>query len=125
MDRKWWIPPQKQYRPETKRWYCRYCEKRTPIERNPEWDGSFEGVGKAPEWFVRCAYCKEKHWQNSGFDCPNCGWDDADEFSVIECGEPVSAGGPPWDIPSGALDWEETHKCPKCRHVFSFVNSNY
>lgn len=121
----WWIPKQKQYLPETTRWYCQDCGELTAVERNSKWDGSFEGTRPAPEWFVRCAICKSKHWQNSGYDCPECGWDGAGESSLVECEEPTPAGGPPWDTPSGALDWAETHLCPMCGYTFSFVNGNY
>lgn len=121
----WWIPPEKQYRPETKRWYCECCRKITPIERNTEWSGDYKGKKPAPDWFARCKVCKKQHWQSSGFECPNCGWDEADEVSMIECGEPQLAQWAAMEFGGNPMNWEETHKCPKCKTIFTFKNSNY
>lgn len=121
----WWIPLEKQYRPETKRWYCRWCDKRTPIERNPLWDGAGEGSGKAPEWFARCSVCKKVHYQSAGFGCPNCGWDGEDEGSLIASSKPRFSYWAAMEFGGDPMDWDETHKCKKCGTVFKISNGNY
>lgn len=125
-DNEWWISEEKQFLATTKRWYCRHCRRRTPIERNPEWDGKFRGTKPAPKWFTRCKYCHTKYWASSGFDCHNCGYDDLDETTVLKYGEEVISVYAQMELGcSHPVSWEETHKCPKCRSITTFVNSNY
>lgn len=134
MSDTWWIPKQKQYLPETKRWYCGNCKKRTPIERNPEWDGEFRGERPAPKWFTRCKYCKSNHWQNTEYECPNCGWDEnyddywEDENGIMHLPDNMISCGKPYYVPNAEgwnrHDWEETWKCPKCKTIFSYTNSD-
>lgn len=121
----WWIPPEKHYQPETKKWYCTRCRRITPIKRNPEWDGSFRGKRPAPEWFVKCAKCGNKHYQRTGFECPNCGWDETDETSCIEYSKERSSYWAAMEFGGNPVQWEETHRCKKCKTVFTFTNSNY
>jgi len=122
----WWIPAEKPYTPETTRWYCMACEEITQLERNPLWDGKYEGLrSKMPEWFVRCAACQEKHWQLSEYGCPDCGWADADENTVEEYGDPQHVIWAAMEYGGNPREWEETHKCPMCETVFTFTNANF
>jgi len=121
----WWIPEQKHYKPETEEWCCPSCWRRTPLERNPKWGGEYRGEGEAPEWFVRCADCKSKHYQSSGYECPECGYSDCHEDSVISYGKPVSNWAMSMEYGGNPIDWEETHHCPICGTKFTFTNSNY
>ncbi len=121
----WWIPKQKQYLPETKEWWCDHCGEITPLERNPEWNSSFKGKEKPPDWFVRCAICKEKHWQSSEYECPNCGWDGADEDSMISSAEPVNVRWAQMEFGGNSIEWNETHKCFVCEEEFTFINANF
>lgn len=123
----WWIPNQRPHSLDTVRWFCSTCERITPIERNPEWDKTFKGEGIAPKWFVRCLVCKHKHLQTIGSDCSNCGYGGCD----LEAGTLISATKPEYSY-AAAMEfggtpenWQETHKCPKCRTIFTFGNSNY
>ena len=125
----WWITKEKRHLPETKIWWCSHCNRRTPIERNPEWNGEFSGERPAPKWFTRCARCKHEHWQTQ-YGCDNCGWDDLPEWvdgekpkALIEVSNTRSYTS--LDIIGTALDWDETWKCPKCKNIFTFTNGNY
>ena len=87
----------------------------------------------------------------SAYDCPNCGKTapdfDGTYYAVVD-GELVYDLSD-WDIKETGLpvpeeyfpkfgeskfvshpdyfgyDWEETHKCPACGTIFSFINSSY
>jgi len=120
----WWIPKQKQYLSETKEWWCSWCQEVTPINRNPEWDGSFKGERPSPEWFVKCAYCGKKHYQGVGYDCPECGYEPEDR-EPMHCSKPKHNQWAAMEFGGSPMDWTEVYWCPHCRTFFHIENSNY
>jgi len=120
----WWLPKQKHYLEETKKWWCFSCRELTPLIRNPAWGGEFEGKRPAPEWFIKCGECGYKHFQTSGYECPDCGWD-PEESIPVKCTTPKSCQWAAMEFGGSPVDWEETHFCPNCKEEFTFTNSNY
>lgn len=127
-DRTWWISRGKQYEPDTKRWYCSMCCKRTPIERNPEWDGSYKGIGEPPAWFVRCGTCGREHFGPIKGECTNCGFDgfDCDEDpTLISIDNFSSSSYASYKFGIDGHTWNETHQCPLCHKIFTFGNADF
>lgn len=112
----------------TKRWYCRWCDKRTAIEINPEWiaDGRphvWDHRVKDYEWVARCGCCEKVQRANS-YACPNCGYDCCEQEPLkIEnyTMNPYYA----YEFGSTGYDWDEQHQCPKCRYKFWYSNSTH
>jgi len=119
MSEKWWVSSQKPYTPETLKWYCGYCKKITNVERNPLWNGNYSGERPAPDWFVRCIICKNKHWQRDKDSCPNCGCMVGYEQKPLSTTK--SHAVQHYEYIS--YEWDETHRCRKCKTVFAFTNS--
>lgn len=120
----WWF---KAYEPTTKRWYCRMCDKRTPIELNPQWvmDGQptqWEGNDQY-EWISRCACCHCNHWYPS-YACPNCGCD-LSEQEPLEMTKPIINDYYSREFGSTGYDWEEKHRCRKCGTHYWITNSTH
>lgn len=124
MSKTWRLAEEKKYSPDCKRWYCWSCDKRTPLERNPQWNGEFSGEYPVPDWFVRCAMCKGKHWASAGYDCPNCGCD-IDEQEALEYTDAIYNYGAAMEFGGNPIDWDEKHRCRKCGTIYWVRNSNY
>ena len=124
MNNIWWIPAELKYRPETKKWYCPCCEAVTDIERNPEWNGEYRGERPAPKWFVRCIECGWEYYQSSGYDCPDCGWNDLPD-EALEYTQPVSNMGASMQFGGNPMNWDEKYHCPFCDKDFWISNGNY
>jgi len=136
------------------RWWCICCEKLTTIEKNPQWqkDGcpsEWEDdryKDRYGEWLVRCADCKKQHFQQSGYECPECGCPSGDPYNEL--------GNPEYKPPEGCIfedfngsklleivnygynyskavvfggnpvDWLEKWRCGICGTEYEFENSN-
>lgn len=122
----WWIPAQKPHTPETTKWYCMGCGRITPLERNPSWDGKYKGLrSEVPEWFVRCAVCHAQPYQLSEYGCHDCGWSDPDENTMVKGTKPRFVTWASIEFGGNPQEWEETHRCPMCKNIFTFVNANF
>ncbi len=112
-----------------KRWYCRDCGKRTAIEINPEWitDGRphvWDHRVKDYEWVARCSCC-QSGFSDSGYDCPNCGFDNIVEQEPLKIENYHENSYYSYEFGSVGYDWEEQHQCPVCRSKFWFSNSTH
>ncbi len=108
-----WRLTSKLYRAE--KWYCESCEEVTPLERNPEWDGSLQGEGPAPAWFVRCAICNHEHPAPSEHQCPECG---AVEGIMLSTMPPYSEEWDSFEYDGTPIRWDEEWRCAWCGHEF-------
>lgn len=120
-----WLNRAKLYNPETKRWYCLSCDKRTKIERNPEWvaDGSpMSWDGKDYEYITRCADCKHEHYVSS-YACPNCGCSVGEQEPIVIT-KAVYNSYYSYEFGVTGYDWEEQHQCRKCRTKHWISNSS-
>jgi len=63
--------------------------------------------------------------QMTEYQCPNCGWDDADENPMLSCTDGVLSTWAQMEYGGNPVDWTETHKCPMCGTVFELANGNY
>lgn len=121
------------------KWYCSFCEKRTKIEFNPEWVAlgmplKWEGE-RTWTWHSRCSVCWREQWDEGSYDCPRCGcpsdppeWCEEDghfeSSTFIEQTKVTHNPRYSFDYGVSGYDWEEKHKCRKCRKVWWFTNSS-
>lgn len=120
-----WIAWAKVYEPNTKRWYCLSCGKRTKIECNPLWlaDGrprTWDDANRY-DYITRCDCCKYQH-SIGGYNCPNCGCHSEEEPLKIENHRYNSYYS--YEFGVTGYDWEEQHQCPKCRSKYWISNSS-
>ncbi len=121
-----WIYDHKMYTGEVKRWYCLCCDKRTPIELNPQWVADGKPLKwEAPtdyEWFARCRYCKNKFYPDS-YGCDNCGYSNSEQEPLkIENHRYNSYYS--YEFGVTGYDWDELHQCAKCRTKYWISNSS-
>jgi hypothetical protein len=112
-----------------KRWYCECCDKRTPIEINPEWvaDGRpvvWDSRVKDYAWLARCSCC-ECDYKYNRYDCPNCGYPHNVEKQPLKIENHHMNPYYAYEFGSTGYDWDEQHQCGRCRYKFWYSNSTH
>ena len=68
-----------------------------------------------------------KKGEFSEFQCPKCGWWPDDDYESENLVEMTNTEVSNWKVREfgvEALDWQETWRCPHCKTVWTFTNSN-
>lgn len=124
-----WIPDQPRYK-EGAQLYCDWCGEITSVEANPAWVADGRPLRwddhRSYEWVIRCASCKRRIFQSSGFECDNCGaWPAEDDSDVLERTKPSYNRAIAMEYGGQPLDWDEKRRCRICGTEFWMHNANY
>lgn len=121
-----WISESKLY--QSKRWYCPSCDVRKRVEFNPDWLADGKPMrwsdDKHYDWFTRCSCCHRELYPNT-YGCPRCGhWQDSDE-DLLEILDYSSSGYASYEFGIDGHEWNERHRCPKCKMIYWIHNADY